>query len=185
MLSFSRRDDRSLVVRSDPHKPLRDDVRLLGELLGDTLRALEGEALFARVEEVRALAKRAHAGDAAAFEELADRLAELPIGRGGADRAGVRALPRRWPTSPSSITASAGAATTRATPARRPQPGSCADAFARWRAAGLSDEALADAVRSLRIELVLTAHPTEIVRRTLLQTHRRIADVLAVRDRPI
>ena len=49
---------------------------------------------------------------------------------------------------------------------------------------GLSGEALADAVRSLRIELVLTAHPTEIVRRTLLQSHRRIADVLARRDRP-
>ena len=39
-------------------------------------------------------------------------------------------------------------------------------------------------MRSLRIELVLTAHPTEMVRRTLLQTHRRIADLLAVRDRP-
>ena len=38
-------------------------------------------------------------------------------------------------------------------------------------------------MRSLRIELVLTAHPTEIVRRTLLQAYRRIGDLLAVRDR--
>jgi phosphoenolpyruvate carboxylase len=30
----------------DPHKPLRDDVRLLGELLGDVLRAHEGEGLL-------------------------------------------------------------------------------------------------------------------------------------------
>ena len=60
----------------DPHKPLRDDVRLLGELLGEALRSLEGEALFARVEEARALAKRAHAGDEAAFEALADRLVD-------------------------------------------------------------------------------------------------------------
>ena len=35
-----------------------------------------------------------------------------------------------------------------------------------------------------RIDLVLTAHPTEVVRRTLRQTQRRIADLLAERDRP-
>ena len=66
---------------------------------------------------------------------------------------------------------------------RRPQPGSCADAFARWRATGMPDDVLAEAVRSLQIELVLTAHPTEIVRRTLLQSHHRVADELAVLDR--
>ena len=36
----------------------------------------------------------------------------------------------------------------------------------------------------MRVELVFTAHPTEIVRRTLLQKHNRIAQMLAVRDRP-
>ena len=36
----------------------------------------------------------------------------------------------------------------------------------------------------MRVELVFTAHPTEIVRRTLLQKHNRIAEMLAVRDRP-
>ena len=42
---------------ADPHKPLRDDVRLLGELLGETLRACGGNALFDTVERVRARAK--------------------------------------------------------------------------------------------------------------------------------
>ena len=37
---------------------------------------------------------------------------------------------------------------------------------------------------ALRIELVFTAHPTEVTRRTLMQKHRRIADLLALRDRP-
>jgi hypothetical protein len=66
-------------VTDDLHKPLREDVRLLGELLGDILRELEGEALLQRVEEVRALAKRARAGEVAAFDELADLLSALPI----------------------------------------------------------------------------------------------------------
>ena len=46
-------------MTSDIHKPLRDDVRLLGELLGKTLKAREGEELFLTVERVRALAKSA------------------------------------------------------------------------------------------------------------------------------
>src|SRR6185436_9745938 len=69
-------------------------------------------------------------------------------------------------------------------PDQRPQPGSCADAFARLQAGGLAHADLLDAVRALRIELVLTAHPTETVRRTLLQAHRRVGDLLARRDRP-
>ena len=166
----------------DPHKPLRDDVRLLGELLGDTLRALEGEELFARVEQVRALAKRAHAGDAAAFESLADRLADMPIGA---------AVPIARAFSHFLTLANIAEQHHRVRRRRdyardrvhAPQPGSCAEAFARWRRSGLAPETLAEAVRTLQIELVLTAHPTEVVRRTLLQTHRRIADALAERDR--
>jgi len=169
-------------MNHDPHKPLRDDVRLLGELLGETLRALEGEELFARVEEVRALAKRAHAGDAAAFESLADRLADMPI-------AAAVPIARAF----SHFLTLANIAEQHHRVRRRrdyardrvhaPQPGSCAEAFARWRRGGLAPDRLAEAVRRLQIELVLTAHPTEVVRRTLLQTHRRIADALAERDR--
>jgi len=64
---------------SDPHQPLKDDVHLLGDLLGETLRAHEGETLFTRVEAVRAMAKAARAGDARAFDRLADVLGAMPI----------------------------------------------------------------------------------------------------------
>ena len=63
----------------DPHKPLRDDVRLLGELLGRILRTHEGNALYEHVERVRALAKGARGGNGAAFETLADELSHLPV----------------------------------------------------------------------------------------------------------
>jgi phosphoenolpyruvate carboxylase len=171
------------MMAEDPHKPLRDDVRLLGELLGDELRAREGVTLLERVEEVRALAKRAHAGDAAAFEELAKRLSGLPI---DATVPVARAFAQFLTLA--NIAEQHHRVRRRRDyardPSRRPQPGSCADAFARWRVRGLSGEALAEAIKALRIELVLTAHPTEIARRTLLQSQRRIADMLSLRDRP-
>ena len=43
-------------MAADPHKPLRDDVRLLGELLGDTVKRFAGDEVFRMVERVRALA---------------------------------------------------------------------------------------------------------------------------------
>ena len=169
-------------MTGDPHHALRDDVRLLGELFGETLRHVEGDSLFGLVEEVRALAKRAHANDPQAFEELADRLSALPMSS---------AVPIARAFSQFLTLANIAEQHHRVRrrrdhardPGHRPQAGSCAEAFARWRAAGLAPAALAEAVRALRIELVLTAHPTEMVRRTLLQAHRRIGDLLAVRDR--
>src|SRR5919109_927669 len=64
---------------SDPHQPLRDDVRLLGEVLGDVLCAQEGEAFFRTVERVRTLAKSARAGRDEDFARLADELSALPV----------------------------------------------------------------------------------------------------------
>jgi phosphoenolpyruvate carboxylase len=166
----------------DPHAPLRDDVRLLGDLLGETLRRLERDALFEQVEGIRALAKRAHADDAAAFDELTARLNRLPA---------ESAVPIARAFSHFLTLANIAEQHHRIRrrrdyardPQRGPQPGSCADLFARWRRAGWSAAAISDALGALHIELVLTAHPTEIVRRTLLQSQRRIADLLALRDR--
>ena len=63
----------------DPHRALRDDVRLLGELLGETLRRQEGQALFERVERVRALAKRTRVSSSDGFEALAGELRAMPV----------------------------------------------------------------------------------------------------------
>jgi phosphoenolpyruvate carboxylase len=68
-------------------------------------------------------------------------------------------------------------------PHARPQRGSCEEGFARLLDEGLTPERLYEAVCALRIELVLTAHPTEVARRTLVQKYNRIAGGLAARDR--
>ena len=164
----------------DPHAPLRDDVRLLGELLGETLRAREGDALFALVERVRALSKQARAGDAG-FAQLADLLRDLPL----ASTVPVARAFAHFLTLANIAEQHHRVRRRReyARDAARPQPGSCDEAFPRLLASGVSPDDLRRHVEALRVELVLTAHPTEIVRRTLSQTHRRIADLLAFRDR--
>lgn len=166
---------------AESDRPLRDDVHLLGDLLGETLRSQEGVELFEMVERVRALAKSGRAGNAEDFDRLADLLASLPtdvalpIARAFAHflnlaniaeqhhRVRRRREYQRDPDAP-------------------PQPGSCDEVFARMRADGVGADRLYEAVTSLCIELVITAHPTEVVRRTMLQKYRRIAELLALRD---
>src|SRR5688572_10328522 len=69
-------------------------------------------------------------------------------------------------------------------PHGRPQRGSAAETFARLREGGVPADTLAAAIASMRVELVFTAHLTEIVRRTLLQKNNRMARILAFRVRP-
>jgi phosphoenolpyruvate carboxylase len=166
---------------SDPHRPLREDVRLLGDLLGETLRARGGDELFETVERVRALSKSGRA-DREGFTELAAELARLPV---------TAAVPVARAFSHFLALANIAEQHHRIrrrreyqrNPAAGPQPASCEETFARLLERGVAPAALHDAVASLRIELVLTAHPTEIVRRTLIGKHLRIAEALATRDR--
>jgi phosphoenolpyruvate carboxylase len=166
----------------DPHKPLRDDVRLLGELLGDTIRAQAGDSIFATVERVRALAKSGRAGNDADFRELADELSRmavddaLPIARAFAHflhLANIAEQHHRVRRRRAYLRDAAAP----------PQRGSCADGFARLLAAGITPDQLHASVSALQVELVLTAHPTEVARRRLVQKHNRIAAALAQRDR--
>src|SRR5688572_10490543 len=159
---------------------LRDDVHLLGDLLGETLRAQEGRELYEMVERVRALAKSGRAGNDADFDALAELLASrptcdaLPVARAFSHflnlaniaeqhhRVRRRREYQRDPNAP-------------------PQPGSFDEVFARL---DVDPQRLFESVVALHIELVLTAHPTEVVRRTLLQKYSRIGELLARGDRP-
>ncbi len=165
---------------TDPHQPLHDDVRLLGALLGDTLKAQGGAALYDTVERVRALAKDARRGaaDVAELERVLRALSvpdALDVARAFAHFLGLANIAeqhhrirrrRDYQRDPS----------------KPPQRGSFADSFTRLLAGGIAPRALHDAAGALRVELVLTAHPTEVVRRTLRQKQRRIAELLALGD---
>jgi phosphoenolpyruvate carboxylase len=171
-------------MSKDPHKPLRDDVRLLGALLGETLRRDEGITHFERVERVRALAKltRTGSGDDD-FETLAAELGAMPV---------EAALPVARIFAHFLNLANIAEQHHRVRrrreierePGGRPQQASIEEALPRLMRAGVPGDALYDAICRLRIELVITAHPTEIMRRTLQHKYNRVADALAGRDRP-
>src|SRR5262245_2098161 len=166
----------------DPHERLRDDVRLLGGLLGETLRQREGAALFHIVERVRALSKSGRAGSDRDLDTLAELLRALPV---------ESAVPIARAFSHFLTLANIAEQHHRVRrrrdylrdPNAAPQRGSCDETFERLLAVGVSPDALHGATTALRVELVLTAHPTAITRRTLIQKHLRIADALASQDR--
>lgn len=166
----------------DPHQRLHDDVRLLGGLLGDTLRSQGGDHLFGAVERVRALAKDARRSDAdlgAVQRTLRDLSVTdaLAVARAFAHFLGLANIAeqhhrirrrRDYLRDPDAS----------------PQRGSLEDTFTRLIRAGVTPSVLHAGVCALRVELVLTAHPTEVVRRTLRQKQRRVAELLALGDRP-
>jgi phosphoenolpyruvate carboxylase len=170
------------VTAPDPHRRLRDDVSMLGEILGETLRAREGTALYETVERVRRLAKAARQRDAHALGALEGPLRALPL---------AMAVPVARAFAHFLTLANIAEQHHRVrrrrdylqAPGAAPQRGSFAETFARLLKQGATPEALHHAVASMRIEIVLTAHPTAITRRTLAAKHVRIADALARQDR--
>ncbi len=169
-------------VTNDPHAPLRDDVRMLGVILGETLRAHGGDMLLETVERVRELSKTAATGDDRAWERLRDFMAALPIGETVPiarafshflSLANIAEQHHRIRRRRDYRLASDG----------RPQRGSIEESVRRLIDAGIEIDVVRETIRSMRVELVLTAHPTEINRRTLLQQYAEIGRLLAERDR--
>ncbi len=169
---------------SDPHAPLREDIRVLGDALGERLRESEGTDFYQIVERVRALSKAAHdESGQEAFAELSSLLSEMPL---------ARALPVARAFSHFLTLANIAEQHHRVRRRRDyqrvagtpPQRGSYDDAFARLLQGGISKDRLHAAVAEMSVDLVFTAHPTEIMRRTLIQSYARLSHLLAERDRP-
>lgn len=159
--------------------PIRRDVRKLGNLLGDVLRQQAGESLFQRVEQIRSLSKQARNGDDEAAAELTRTLGELPT---------EEALPvaRAF----SLFLTLANIADThhrlRSPMVSSAEISSAGDVNQTIRALierGVSKDKVFETISQLHVELVLTAHPTQVVRRSLLQRFSAIADILDLRDR--
>ena len=167
---------------SNKDEPLRNDIRLLGRILGDTVREQEGESVFDIVERVRQTAVRfARDGDPAARDELAALLDPLP---GDTTQAVVRAF--------SYFLQLTNIAEDEHHIRRRraydlanspPREGSLVFALDSLSTAAVSPEAIADFFAHAVVAPVLTAHPTEVQRQSLIRNHRDLARLLDQRER--
>jgi phosphoenolpyruvate carboxylase len=161
-----------------PYGPLRRDVRLLGSLLGQVLVEQEGEEFLAAEELVRGLARQSRElGDPTIVREAVRALQP-------ADQAKMlRAFALYFQL--------ANTAEQHHRIRRRreyPHEGrlareSLAEAFDLLQA--VPEDELGRQLADVSLELVLTAHPTEATRRTLLQAHVRIAKLLTALDDPM
>ncbi|MCL6416488.1 phosphoenolpyruvate carboxylase [Aestuariirhabdus sp. Z084] len=169
------------MAEKDKHGALRDDVRLLGEVLGDTIRDQAGQALFDKVEQIRSLAKAARNTDnSQALLEVMSELSEeelVPVARAFSHflnyaniaeqhhRVRRRRAHQRRDDEP-------------------PQQGSLAELIPRLLQQGIAPDKVRDTLAELQVELVLTAHPTEVTRRTLLRKYEDIGEILDKLDHP-
>src|SRR5262249_28805792 len=161
--------------------PLRDDIRLLGRMLGDTVREQQGAEVFGIVEHIRQTSVRFHRSEdkAARLEleatlkavspaqavhiiraySLFSHLANIAEDQHHLRRTRVHALA-----------------------ASAPREGTMAHALARTRAAGIAPAQLRAFFANARIEPVLTAHPTEVRRKSTIDREMQVARLLAARD---
>ncbi len=168
----------------DKDIPLRDDIRLLGRILGDTVRAQEGAETYELIERVRQLCVRFRRDDdlqaRCELETTLDGLSadeSLHVVRAFsffsllANIAEDQHHIRR-----SRAHTAAGSA---------PRKGSLAHAIAAVEASGHSRSELPEFFDNALVCPVLTAHPSEVQRRSILNRQAEIARLLAERDRSV
>ncbi len=159
-------------------EPLRRDINLLGNILGQVLVEQEGTNLFEMEEHIRLLCKRLRFDyDPELDESLRQRIEEMDASRLGrivrafsvyfqlvniAERYHRVRRRRQYESSPDNP----------------PQRASLVSALTRLKDDGMDAGELQEALEDLNVGLVLTAHPTEALRRSVRRKHERIGEML-------
>jgi phosphoenolpyruvate carboxylase len=163
--------------------PLHEDVRWLAASLGKVILRLEGKEAFESVESLRQAcrARRYAMPDAPTLDALLDQVSALPIER-TAIVARAFTLFFLLINTAEQVHRVRRAREYRSAEADVPQPGSARWAMRRLQLEGHDAEAVERAMLALDVRPVLTAHPTESTRRTLLGLQTRVADMLLERE---
>ncbi len=166
--------------RKDDERPLMEDIRLLGRILGDVIREQDGVAAFELVERVRTLS--------VAFRRHADHEADLALKKLlkglSADQtvSVIRAFTYFSHLANLAEDRHQIRIQSQQERAGLTQEGSLEQAMAHLRAAGIGAKTIAKSLAHSFISPVLTAHPTEVQRKSILDAERDIAKLLSARD---
>jgi phosphoenolpyruvate carboxylase len=165
-------------VGREATEPMRQDIRLLGTILGDTVREQNGEEVFdlveaARVESFRVRRSEIERTELAGMFDGIDVREAIPVIRAFTHFAllanvaeDIHRERRR------AIHVVAG---------EPPQDSSLAATYLRLDSAELDSAAVADVLRGALVSPVITAHPTETRRRTVFDTQHRITELMRLR----
>ncbi len=165
---------------ADKNRPLVEDIRLLGRILGDVIREQEGKDAFELIERVRQLSVgyrlKSDAKDGRALDRL---LKNLSIDQ---TVSVIRAF--SYFSHLANIAEDRHHVRRRAHHERegRLHDGSLAMSFKRLMQAGVRADDIADMLAHAHISPVLTAHPTEVQRKSILDAERAIAELAEQRD---
>jgi len=161
-------------------RPLLEDIRLLGRILGDVIREQEGPAAFELIERIRQLS--------VAFRRDADASADKALKKllKGLSSDQTVSVIRAF----SYFSHLVNLAEDRHHIRRRAiheragqmQAGSLEAALLRCHQAGISSAKIAATLGTSFVSPVLTAHPTEVQRKSILDAERDVAGLLSVRD---
>ncbi len=165
-------------VGREATEPMREDIRLLGAILGDTVREQNGEEVFDLVERARVASFRVRRSEidrselASMFDGI-DIHQAIPVIRAFTHFAllanvaeDIHRERRRL------IHVAAG---------EPPQDSSLAATYAKLDSAELDSGTVADALAGALVSPVITAHPTETRRRTIFDTQHRITELMRLR----
>ena len=158
---------------TEKYANLRSNVGLLGQLLGKSISDHLGEAFLEKIENIRQLSKSSRAGNNEDGERLIDVLANLsdnellPVARAFTHFLNLANIAEQFHGI--SRHCDSGECT--------PEP--IQQLIAKLKNSDISEEQMQHAVAGLKMDMVLTAHPTEITRRTLINKHTAINECLS------
>jgi phosphoenolpyruvate carboxylase len=162
-----------VVTDEADYSSLRSNVSFLGRMLGETIANAQGEEFLELVEQIRGLSKSSRDGDDEARENLLQVLRNLendelvPVARAFSQFLNLANIADQHHTVSREMDPLLSASETLAS--------TVLELIER----GVSADAITEEFSALKIELVLTAHPTEITRRTLIHKHSEISRCLS------
>ena len=155
-------------MNAGPYSTLKHNVSMLGQMLGQTISEAEGAEFLDKIEAIRLLSKSARAGNSSDENSLKQVLRELPpeqllpVSRAFHQFLNLANIADQQLTLSRQMVHQYSSTKT------------LAGVFDYLQTRNTSRAEIAQAVRDLKIELVLTAHPTEITRRTLIDKYGEI-----------